>query len=288
MGVALGTVCDHCGTPLIGSSCYQCGKSAEGGPVERLGDTAKGAGSDRRGGDGPSDSSWLTPSPTASAWLPEPSAARSSDDSLTQFTDGAAPDSEQGGARAVEQPGGGGRALEAIGRLLSGDTITGVITHVSEPGYETGSLANHNASQQAVSGCLAVPFRALGLLFGLLFAPFRFLLGASLMGGRGPQAPDTVQIPVNRFRVEATSGRLVDCYLRGEVNGGGIYLGEEVEALGRFDGRGAFRVRQLRSLTTGSITTGTIDARVRFGTARAILAIAMLLVVIYVLWSYLA
>ena len=159
------------------------------------------------------------------------------------------------------------RLLGAVVHVVSGDTVSGYVVSVSEPTLENVSLLAHNASQQALTGCLMTPFKAIGIMLGLLFAPLRFLLGAAVRPGLGAHGPDSVQVQARRFRIEDSgTGRTIECYLRGELVGGDIYLGEEVEATGRFQrSTGIFEVARLQSLKTGAVTTGSVDSRVRFG-----------------------
>jgi hypothetical protein len=276
---------------MIGSSCYMC--------------------------DAPSSDAGSVPASARRSWDDDPEFPDSwetqGESSVETGADlvgaGDAPDSEESGRlgdavdrefaeppaafiQDVPTPSGGGSGLgsgSVVRRALLGETFAGSIVSVSDPLYENVSLAAFNASQQAVTGCLTAPFRAIGIVMGVLFAPLRFLIGMGLMGGRGQQGAQSVQVPVHRFRVQdQLTGQYVECLLRGELGGGAIYLGEDVQVTGRFSrSTRVFAVSRLVTLSTGAVTTGVVDSRVRHQGVLSFLAIWLLLVVVFALWSML-
>lgn len=163
--------------------------------------------------------------------------------------------------------------------------VSGVIVEVGEQRLESVSLSGNLAAQQMASGCLAAPFRALGILAGVLFAPFRVFLLPSLTPRRRADGPDRMQIPGQPFLVQVDDGTDYDCYLRGELRGGYLRMGDRVEVNGRIDRHGILRVSKLVSVRTGSISRGYVDPKARYANARGVLALLLILFVIYVVVS---
>ncbi len=185
------------------------------------------------------------------------------------------------------EPASRGSFGSVIGRALVGERLTGTIVHVAEASYDNGSLGAFNASQQLATGCLTAPFKALALVLAILFAPFRFLIGLGF-SGRGHSGPTDVQIPIHRFRLQADTGQMVECVLRGQLAGGGIYLGEDVEVSGKFSlTTGVFNVQRVVSHSTGAVTTGSVDFRVRYQWVLLVIMAIIVITVIYTLWSFL-
>ena len=112
---------------------------------------------------------------------------------------------------------------------------------------ETVDLRSALAAGTAVRGCLLLPLRLAGILAGCLFTPLRLLLMPSLfMGHSKPQQDRLVVLERHPFVVQDTSGARHDCYIRGELRGAPVRLGERVRAQGRVErGTGLLRVARL-------------------------------------------
>ena len=84
------------------------------------------------------------------------------------------------------------------------------------------------------------------------------------MGHSGPQQERLVVIERRPFVVRDASGAHHDCYIRGELRGAPVRLGEQVRVQGRMErGTGLLRVARLTNTTTGATSTGHVDTRVR-------------------------
>lgn len=172
-----------------------------------------------------------------------------------------------------------------VPKLVERETISGRVDYVSDVTHESAPLAAFYLSGRLAMGFLLLPFRLVAFVLGLFFRPLRFLLGAGLMGGgRGHRGPDSVDVPVHRFRVhDASNQQLVECVLRGQLSGGAIYIGEDVEMTGKFDSRTrTFIVNRLVNASTGAVTTGSVDPRVR--SQYAMLASVVIFISICVIW----
>lgn len=154
--------------------------------------------------------------------------------------------------------------------------IRGTVTDLGEQRMESVGMQGSQALQQLSTGCLLAPFRALAIALGLLLAPLRGLLAVGLMPGRQPQTPDRLQVPGTPFVVTDAGGTAYECYLRGEVRGGFIRLGDEVQVRGRLDPRTAtLRVRDLTNVRTGAIARGYVDPDARMAPMRNVLAVVL-------------
>lgn len=281
--------CTHCSTPLIGSSCYVCGWSpqASGTTTEdthceesvwqppQIADGPQSLVAD------PSDDYYMT-QPLDGELLPPPTAPPlpvPEDPPGDCVTDSA--NDSAGIASGIGA---------ALSHAVTGDTIVGTIAHVSEVSLETANLTAFNASQQLTTGCLMAPFKALAIVLGILVAPLRFLLMAGIARPGRPNGPDDIQVQVHRFRLQdQDTGQLVECVLRGDLTGGGIYLGEDVEVTGRFDRKtGTFQVNRIVNQSTGAATTGTLDRRVKHQKLALFASLYLALVAIWFLWSLLS
>lgn len=160
----------------------------------------------------------------------------------------------------VPAPASGGRG-PATGAVV----LDGTVVDVGDIIKETVDLRSALAASSAVRGCLLLPLRLAGILAGCLFAPLRLLLMPSLfMGHSGPQQDRLVVLERHPFVVRDASGARHDCYIRGELRGAPVRLGEPVRVQGRVErGTGLLRVARLTNTTTGATTTGRIDTRVR-------------------------
>lgn len=304
--------CPICGTRIVGMSCYKCGwpeanckmadTSAEATFYGSYGDTvaedpfaaSPSRTSDRGGTSYGSATSYEDDSASSQLYASHPS---SNSTEISRIVDGefSSSPAHSGGVPSSGHsltgsdivPRGGGNGL--IAGMFEKDSLFGTVEYVSNTAYETNNLTAHYAAQQLAIGCLLAPFKAMGLILGLLVRPLRFLLGVSLMGGRGRGGPESVQTEIHRFRIRAAgSDRLIECVLRGQLAGGGIYLGEDVELTGKFDSRtGTFTVERLVNASTGAATTGIVDPRVKYQRAALAASLTMVLFAILFLMSVL-
>lgn len=161
-------------------------------------------------------------------------------------------------APPVPAPGGRGPAAGAV-------ALDGTVVDVGDIIKETVDLRSALAAGTAVRGCLLLPLRLAGILAGCLFAPLRLLLMPSLfMGHSKPQQDEMVVLERHPFVVQDASGARHDCYIRGELRGAPVRLGERVRVQGRVEhGTGLLRVARLTNTMTGATTTGHVDVRVR-------------------------
>lgn len=163
--------------------------------------------------------------------------------------------------------------------------VRGMISEVGVERHESVSLAGAEFGARLGHGLLTLIPRAIGLLLALRYAMLRFLLIPSLLGmGRRPQEPERMKVPVTPFMLTADDGTLYDCIIRGEVRGGFLKLGEQVEISGRVDRTRVVRASEVRSLRTGAITRGYVDPHARFAPVRT----AITLVVVIGLITFLA
>lgn len=170
----------------------------------------------------------------------------------------------------------------AVGRVR----LRGRICEVGAERFETVSLKGSQALGQLGTGCVQVVPRAIGVVLGVLFAPLRLLLLPSLTGiGRKPEGPDRVQVPGTPFTLEADDGLEYDCYLRGEVRGGFLRLGDEVEVDGRIDRARVVRVNSVVNRRTGAIAHGYVDPEARSAPLKTVLAGVLFVLVILFLIS---
>jgi hypothetical protein len=166
-------------------------------------------------------------------------------------------------------------------------TLRGVIVEVGAQRNESVSMAGRNAMNAAAHGALTAVPRAFGIILAVLFAPLRMLLVPSLLGGRGrEQRPEHLQVPVTPFIIVDEGGRHHECLLRGEVRGGFLRLGEEVEVDGTRDRSNVFRARRIRSVRSHATISGWVDPRARTARAQTVAgAVFLALLVVIVLVS---
>lgn len=160
--------------------------------------------------------------------------------------------------------------------------LRGRICEVGAERFETVSLRGSQALGQVGTGCIQAVPRAMGILLGILFTPLRLLLVPSLTGiGRKPEGPDRVQVPGTPFTLETDDGLEYDCYVRGEVRGGFLRLGDEVEVDGRIDRTRVVRVNSVVNRRTGAIAHGYVDPEARSAPLKTVLAVVMLALLIF-------
>lgn len=264
--------CPNCHVLVLGSSCAQCGWSVDG---------SASASSHLAEAETPTSYDWLgsdTPAwearDSSSRYDAEPPAIEASPSPVAGLPVAA------GDGGAIETTGGGGGFFAKFAPLR----MSGLVVQVDQPRSETVSLSGHNAAQMAASGCLTAPFRAMGILMSLLFAPLRFLMIPSMMF-RGPQGPDQLSIPINTFLLQTHSGDSVECMLRGELRGGSLRQGDEVDVEGRLSRHGVLTVSSMVNARTGAATTAYVDPGAKGGNLRAILMVVFLILVIWFLVS---
>jgi hypothetical protein len=155
--------------------------------------------------------------------------------------------------------------------------LRGTITEVGAERYESVIPFGAKAGVRFGYGLLTLILRAIGLLLLLRFKALRLLLIPSVFGlGNGANEPDRVPVPVTPFLLTTDDGRLFDCIVRGEVRGGFLKLGEQVEVSGRLDRSKVVRASAVQSVRTGSITRGYVDPRAQLVTRRTIVIIVVI------------
>ena len=165
--------------------------------------------------------------------------------------------------------------------------LRGTISEVSPERHDTVRLGAGSALGRANLGLVTAVPRALLLGFAIVVSLFLPRLGGlaagGIAGGRGRYGPvdrDEAVVPGTPFRLQADD-QVHDCYLRGEVRGGAVRLGDQVEVRGRIHPRSrVLEVKQLVSVRTGAVTRGFVDPRARTARARAVVQAVLLLVLV--------
>lgn len=171
--------------------------------------------------------------------------------------------------------------------------LTGTIIDVSPEREETVGLRTTNALSQALLGVLLFIPRAIGVALLLMFSMFSPRLGSAAMGLRAgrrsnprrqQQRQMSASVPGTPFELDADDGRSYECYLRGEIRGGAVRLGDQVRLRGRISSRtGVLEVAELFNARTGATTRGYVDPAARMvGLRIAVQLIALALVVLVV------
>lgn len=261
--------CPNCHILVLSSSCTQCGWRVDGSAdtPSHLAEVDSPATYDWLGGDTPN---WEARDTSARYDAELPEIERSPNQPVPVVDDGG----------VVAASGGSGGFFAKFAPLR----MSGLVVQVDQPRSETVSLSGHKTAQMAASGCLTAPFRAMGILMGILFAPLRFLMIPSLMF-RGPQGPDQLSIPINTFLLQTHSGDSVECMLRGELRGGSLRQGDDVDVEGRLSGHGVLTVSSMVNARTGATTTAYVDPRARGGNLKAVVMVVVLILVIMLLAS---
>lgn len=155
--------------------------------------------------------------------------------------------------------------------------------------HESVNLAGLKVAARIAYGLLTFIPRAIGLLLALRFATLRLFLIPSLLGmNRRPDEPDRLQVPVTPFMLIADDGTPYDCLIRGEVRGGFLKLGEQVEVSGRLDRTHVLRVSTVRSVRTGAITRGYVHLQARMASVHMAVTIIMVIALVMFLVSIFA
>lgn len=170
--------------------------------------------------------------------------------------------------------------------------LTGTIIDVSPEREETVGLRTTNALSQALLGVLLFIPRAIGVTMLLMFSMFSPRLGSAAMdlragrrsNSRQQQRQMSASVPGTPFELDADDGRSYECYLRGEIRGGAVRLGDQVRLHGRISSRtGVLEVAELFNARTGATTRGYVDPAARMvGLRIAVQLIALALVVLFV------
>lgn len=167
-------------------------------------------------------------------------------------------------------------------------TVTGIVSNVQPERLESVSTEASDQLGHFAGQLFTLPFRALGIVLGVIFAPLRLLLGLSLMGmGGKKRSSERIQLVGTPFRVEADDGSVHQCFIRGEMRGGAIHLGDRVEVTGRLSRRSnVLQVAQATDLRSGARSHGHVPASARNLTAKAIVQVALaVLVLLFLLHS---
>lgn len=179
------------------------------------------------------------------------------------LTPTAPPTTQSAGSSSATQPG-----------LFGTLRVRGVISEVGAERHESVSFSGAEFGARVGYGLLTLIPRAIGLLLALRYAMLRFLLIPSLLGmGGRPQERERLKLPVTPFVLTADDGTVYDCIIRGEVRGGFLKLGEQVEVSGRVDRTRVMRASEVRSLRTGAITRGYVHPQARFAPVRAVITL---------------
>lgn len=169
----------------------------------------------------------------------------------------------------------------------TGGTLIGTISELSDQRFETVNTSGNQVAGQVARGLVFAPFKAVGMIAGLLFAPLRFLLMPSLSRSPRSTEADRMQVPGTPFVLRTDDGQETECYLRGEVRGGFIRLGDRVEVTGRMNPSSrVVRVSRLVNQRTLAVTRGHVDPRARLAPLRAVAAVVFLLAVVLFLVSW--
>lgn len=156
--------------------------------------------------------------------------------------------------------------------------VRGVISEVGAERHESVILSGAEFGARVGYGLLTLIPRAIGLLLALRYAMLRFLLIPSLLGmGGRPQEPERLKVPVTPFVLTADDGTVYDCIIRGEVRGGFLKLGEQVEVSGRVDRTRVMRASEVRSLRTGAITRGYVHLQARLAPLRTVVTLVIVI-----------
>lgn len=262
------TSCPKCGGTLTGSGlCLRCGYSS--GVLSKKTPVSPPASTPA-----PAPSRPASPPPTAAAPSPRP-----------HSSGGAAPREFTPSPYAPPPSTAPAVTAGALGRLW----FVGRITEVGAERIESVGLEGANAIRSISTGMLTAGPRAIAVILGVLFAPLRLLLIPALTGrGRRDSGPDRIQVPVTPFVVQAADGAEFDCTIRGEIRGGFLKLGEDVEVSGRIDRSRVVRVSSILSLRTRAITRGYVDPRARTAPFATVMSIIMIVVLVLVIVSVLS
>ncbi|MCA0436342.1 MAG: hypothetical protein M9891_04395 [Austwickia sp.] len=170
--------------------------------------------------------------------------------------------------------------------LFGGLRLRGTIVVVDPERDRTVSLALSNAFARGTVQLLLLPLRAFVFVIGMLIPPLRALIGTSLIGmaGRGALGGEQLIVRETAFRLRDTAGDQHDCLLRGELRGGALRLGDQVDVRGSRALRGReIQVSQVTNIVTGTVTTGHLPAKARHSAVVTVLQAVVFMVVAYTL-----
>lgn len=142
--------------------------------------------------------------------------------------------------------------------------LDGTVDSVGDVVKETVDLRNALVASAAARGCLLLPLRLIEIIIVCLIGPLRFLLPTLLTSSSKRQQERYVVLERHPFVIQNSEGVRYDCYIRGELLGVPVRMGERVTARGLMERRtGLVRVSHLTNIETGATTTGYVDVRVR-------------------------
>jgi hypothetical protein len=276
---AVVTSCPKDGKKLRGGVCIVCGYTAPNATMSSKKPLTP---------SGPGGSGWRSRSGTSAGTnygastrgAPQPSAGASPPGS----------GASGGGAPSTPFPTvpAGSASPTGAGRTI----LAGIISELSPERYDTMGLGASNALGSLAIGLITVVPRAIGLACRIFFSIFLPRLGGAFGrggGGRyGANRPDSVQVPGTPFVLDGDDGVTYDCYLRGEVRGGSLRLGEQVQLHGRVRSRTrVFEVAKVVNTRTGAVTTGYVQPKARMSGLRIGLQILLAVLLLIFLLSIL-
>ena len=169
--------------------------------------------------------------------------------------------------------------------------VPGTVADVSPERYDTVRLGMNNALAGTTVGLVTMIPKAIGMAVAIVLSLFAPRLGGAAMGMRGrggrryqDDRPDELRVPGTPFVLDGDDGTSFDCYLRGEMRGGAIRLGDRVEVRGRIDPRSrVIQVGELVNARTGATTRGYVDPSARMPGVRLAVQAVVLLVLLLAL-----
>ncbi|MCZ2817252.1 hypothetical protein [Modestobacter sp. VKM Ac-2984] len=194
---------------------------------------------------------------------------------------------------AAPGPGPSGPAPAASRPTRGRVVVTGTISDVSPERYDTVRLGVNNALSGTTVSLLTIFPRAVGIAFGVLLSIVSPRLGGATrglsgLGGRryGQDRPDSLRVPGTPFVLDGDDCTTFDCYLRGELRGGAVRLGDRVEVRGRIDPRSqVLEVGELVNARTGATTRGYVDPSARMTGVRTVVQLIVVIVLVLALLS---
>jgi hypothetical protein len=127
--------------------------------------------------------------------------------------------------------------------------------------------------------------RTIMLILGMTFSSMRGL-GSGYGRGGNPRNSEVV-VQVRNFRVQVDGGPIRECVLRGVLRGGFVEIGDRVRVEGRLYRRygATVHVSRIVNLLTQQRISAILPARLRYAKARAVIGVAIGLLVLYFLFS---
>jgi hypothetical protein len=281
------TTCPRDGKKLRNGVCLVCGYTAPNATMSAKRPAAAGSGTS--GWRGRAATTASTPQPAGgSPWVPPVSAPPPSSvpPSAASPPPAPAPPHTPPPLHATHASSTSPAPRPTSGRVV----VFGTIADVSPERYDTVRLGVKNALAGATVRLLTIVPKAIGMAFAVVLSLFAPRLGGVVMGMRGGRRyqndrPDELRVPGTPFVLDGDDGSAFDCYLRGEMRGGAIRLGDRVEVRGRVDPRSrVLKVGELLNTRTGATTRGYVDPSARMpGVRMAVQAVVLLLLILALL-----